>query len=218
MSIRSEMTTISLLGERRGAIKLVDDESLSSTNRSEVIIGRVNRSKSLYGERRDSIKPQNKITYRNSHSAITFNPNPQEWNNYETQKRLRQSLDVTKVEIEDERLLEVYLKRCEIRDSVPKIPKTYIAHLKSRDPIFAKRYRQVYEARICNEAPSFDHTDNDFAQKVAKYDLTRLKKRILNEAANASNEKTKMYKREMMRANERVKRFLSEMKETQLCG
>lgn len=206
--------------------------------RAKMLIGRMNRSKSFV----DGIVPQNRIRTRSAVSAITFNPNPIEWRciyiaflndfltfnlylsrlfsiykDYKTQKKLHENIDITKVDIEDKKLLSIYLKKCEVRNSIPKIPKNLVSTLKQRDPIYAKRYRQVYEARICSRAPRFDESDNDLNNtQFPKVDAWRLKKRVLNQATNQTLvDKPQVYKMEMIKANEKVKQFLDEV--THLC-
>lgn len=126
---------------------------------------------------------------------------------------------MTKVDIEDERLLEIYLRKCETRKSVPKVPQRVVASLREKDPVFAKRFRQVYEARVCSRAPNFDVADHSLANtSFPKLDLGRLRKRIMSEAMiTPLVEKSQLYRVEMSKADEKVKRFLEEVKVTQLC-
>lgn len=121
--------------------------------------------------------------------------------------------------MEEKKLLELYKKKLEARNSVPALPPHVVNRLKSKDPVFAKRYRQIYEARLFSQAPKFDENDNNLSNYFPKVDMWRLRKRILKQSiTGVLANKPKDYKIDMAKTDEKVKQFLDEVKVSQsLC-
>jgi hypothetical protein len=74
-----------------------------------------------------------------------------------------------------------YLELCEQRDSIPELPKTRIAELRSKDPVFAKRYRDYLTHRAKYRAPRFEKQVNQHLPPVQRANLSRYSSRYLKE-------------------------------------
>lgn len=79
--------------------------------------------------------------------------------------------------------------------------------LKQKDPIFAKRYKQFINAKICNKAPKFDYNDNN-VKIVPESKLKRNWSDIINKNKSEESEEPLLLKAEMEKIDHRVKQFI----------
>lgn len=105
---------------------------------------------------------------------------------------------------------------CERRDRIPELPKEKIDELKSRDPVFSKRYRQYEAAKFSDKAPLFDPRDLDLNSPSVPNNsaIQRRKQELITQQQSfAASKSSKFFQSEMCFLREKTKSFINSISE-----
>lgn len=88
-----------------------------------------------------------------------------------------------------------------------------VEYLKKKDPVFAKRHKQLLVAKLLNRAPEFDYNDNlSNACTSTAFNFKRYQRELIENVGNMKNDQSKVYQNEMIRVDQKVKEFIRDFK------
>lgn len=110
------------------------------------------------------------------------------------------------------------IRLCERRDRIRFCSKDKIEQLKSRDPVFRKRYRQYEVSKYSDRVPVYDSSDaqslvvnsipNNFTIQRGKQDIIEQQQNIV------ANKSTQIFQNEMEFLREKTKSFIKSINKT----
>ena len=104
---------------------------------------------------------------------------------------------------------DLFARVCERIDSLPRVPKQVIKEYKHKDPVFAKRHKNWYLAKVNDEAPVFDRNDLDIKPpSLSRRSMLKKKDAIIRNNTQSKQPKGHLYRLEMEHAFLKSKLFL----------